>query len=323
MLSHNVFYTFPIYLYVYYVCLYACMYVYIILYHQSNHIQNAGSHSFSIGITEVVNSNLLLELKADDIEYVYQSPGNIVSIAVPTFEALTQYGTATITTNNTGGVEAAYSLTVVLLNLNNSIFYLILAACNTKQWHLAYVLDKSYRFHFTCLLLQFDCSRGVNPVEEQFFTMKPGHLVSRYYKVQPTSDQAAKYMCTAILKDSDFKETDRAECQFTTTATVLDNGTQLPWEPPKSDGIKGYFESVESFWHALWEGMVDFITGKTCRMKCSSFFDLGCHMRHICMTWLLLFGLFLAIFPTGKRLLISLSEFLFGDDFFFLHFCDF
>ncbi|KAJ0769545.1 putative generative cell specific-1/HAP2 domain-containing protein [Helianthus annuus] len=256
------------------------MYVYIILYHQSNRIQNAGSHSFSIGITEVVNSNLLLELKADDIEYVYQSPGTIVSIAVPTFEALTQYGTATITTNNTGGVEAAYSLT-------------------------------------------FDCSRGVNPMEEQFFTMKPGRLVSRYYKVQPTSDQAAKYMCTAILKDSDFKETDRAECQFTTTATVLDNGTQLPWEPPKSDGIKGYFESVESFWHALWEGMVDFITGKTCRMKCSSFFDLGCHMRHICMTWLLLFGLFLAIFPTGKRLLISLSEFLFGDDFFFLHFCDF
>ncbi|XP_035843590.1 protein HAPLESS 2-like isoform X1 [Helianthus annuus] len=231
-----------------------------------NEHPNAGSHSFSIGITEVVNSNLLLELKADDIEYVYQrSPGTIVSIAVPTFEALTQYGTATITTNNTGGVEAAYSLT-------------------------------------------FDCSRGVNPMEEQFFTMKPGHLVSRYYKVQPTSDQAAKYMCTAILKDSDFKETDRAECQFTTTATVLDNGTQLPWEPPKSDGIKGYFESVESFWHALWEGMVDFITGKTCRMKCSSFFDLGCHLRHICMTWLLLFGLFLAIFPTVILLLWLLHE---------------
>lgn len=35
-------------------------------------LQNAGTHSFSIGITEVLNTNLLIELTADDIEYVYQ-----------------------------------------------------------------------------------------------------------------------------------------------------------------------------------------------------------------------------------------------------------
>lgn len=35
-------------------------------------LQNPGSHSFSIGITEVLNTNLLVELSADDIEYVYQ-----------------------------------------------------------------------------------------------------------------------------------------------------------------------------------------------------------------------------------------------------------
>lgn len=34
--------------------------------------QNAGTHSFSIGVTEVLNSNLLIELSADDIDYVYQ-----------------------------------------------------------------------------------------------------------------------------------------------------------------------------------------------------------------------------------------------------------
>lgn len=34
-------------------------------------------------------------------------------------------------------------------------------------------------------------------------------------------------LTAAILKDSDFNEIDRAECQFTTTATVLDNGTQV------------------------------------------------------------------------------------------------
>lgn len=37
-----------------------------------NCLQDAGTHSFSIGITEVLNTNLLLELSADDIEYVYQ-----------------------------------------------------------------------------------------------------------------------------------------------------------------------------------------------------------------------------------------------------------
>lgn len=37
-----------------------------------NFLQNAGSHSFSVGITEALNTNLLIELNADDIEYVYQ-----------------------------------------------------------------------------------------------------------------------------------------------------------------------------------------------------------------------------------------------------------
>jgi len=35
-------------------------------------IQNAGPHSFSIGVTETLNTNLMIELRADDIEYVFQ-----------------------------------------------------------------------------------------------------------------------------------------------------------------------------------------------------------------------------------------------------------
>lgn len=35
-------------------------------------MQNAGIHSFSVGITEVLNTNLVVELSADDIEFVYQ-----------------------------------------------------------------------------------------------------------------------------------------------------------------------------------------------------------------------------------------------------------
>ncbi|GAB4835882.1 Transcriptional activator [Ancistrocladus abbreviatus] len=231
-----------------------------------NQHPDAGPHSFSIGITEVLNTNLLIELRADDIEYVYQkSPGKILGIMVPTFEALTQFGIAKVTAKNIGEVEASYSLT-------------------------------------------FDCSRGVPMMEEQFFIMKPKEIITRSFKLYLTTDQAAKYACSAILKDSEFNEVDRAECQFTTTATVLDNGTQItPFEPPKAT-INGFFDSIVDTWNRFWEGFTDFITGKSCRSKCSSFFDFHCHIQYVCMSWLVLFGLFLAIFPTVLVLLWLLHQ---------------
>lgn len=230
-----------------------------------NQHPNPGSHSFSIGITEVLNTNLLVELSADDIEYVYQrSPGKILSITVPTFEALTQFGTATITTKNIGEVEASYSLT-------------------------------------------FDCSTGVSQMEEQFYIMKPKEATTRSFKLYLNTDQAAKYTCAAILKDSGFSEVDRAECQFTTTATIIDNGSQIPFKPPKTT-INGFFESIESLWKNFWNGLADFITGKTCRKKCSGFFDFSCHIQYICMSWIVMFGLLLLIFPAVVALLWLLHQ---------------
>ncbi|MFS7904994.1 hypothetical protein Hanom_Chr01g00042561 [Helianthus anomalus] len=38
-------------------------------------------------------------------------------------------------------------------------------------------------------------------------------------------------------------------------------GTTKEWY---RGGIQGYFESFVEFRHALWEGMVNFINGKTC-----------------------------------------------------------
>ncbi|KAL2544019.1 Protein HAPLESS 2 [Forsythia ovata] len=230
-----------------------------------NQHPDAGSRAFSVGITEVLNTNILVELSADDIEFVYQrSPGKILGITIPTFEALTQFGTATITTKNIGELEASYSLT-------------------------------------------FDCSSGVSQMEEQFYIMKPTEEITRSFKLYPTTDQAAKYVCAAILKDSDFSEVDRAECQFTTTTTVLDNGSQIPFQPPKTS-MNGFFESVEELWHRFWAGMADFITGKSCRRKCPGFFDFGCHIQYICMSWILMFGLFLAIFPAAIVLLWLLHQ---------------
>ncbi|KAL5552123.1 hypothetical protein UlMin_002299 [Ulmus minor] len=231
-----------------------------------NQHPSAGTHSFSIGITEVLNTNLLIELSADDAEFVYQrSPGNILSINIPTFQALAQFGVATITTRNTGEVEASYSLT-------------------------------------------FDCSKDVPLMEEQYLIMKPKEEIVRSYKLYPATDQAAKYVCSAILKDSDYNKVDRAECQFATTATVFDNGSQsAPFHQPKND-VNGFFESIRIMWNELWNGLADFITGKTCRRKCYGFFDFKCHIQYICMSWIVMFGLLLAIFPTVIVLLWLLHQ---------------
>ncbi|KAL0749224.1 hypothetical protein Bca101_031227 [Brassica carinata] len=237
-----------------------------------NFHENAGPQSFSIGVTETLNTNLMIELRADDIEYVFQkSPGKIINIAIPTFEALKQFGVAAVTTKNTGEVEASYSLTFPPV--------------------------------------QFDCSKGVAFVEEQFFIIKPNDVTTRSFKLYPTKDQAAKYRCTAILKDSQFNEVDRAECQFSTTATVLDNGTQVtnPFQIPETLP-KGFFESIRLIWTKLVNGLVDFITGESCRNKCSSFFDFSCHIQYVCLSWMVMFGLLLTLFPTTCVLLWLLHQ---------------
>ncbi|KAG4987519.1 hypothetical protein JHK85_030502 [Glycine max] len=231
-----------------------------------NQHPSAGSYSFSIGITEILNTNLVLELSANDVEYVYQrSPGKIISVSVPTFEALTQFGVATITTKNTGEVEASYSLT-------------------------------------------FNCSKDITLMEEQFLIMKPNEVTTQSCKIYPTTDQASKYFCAAVLKDSDYNEVDRAECQFATTTTVLDNDTQgMPFQPPEAS-INSFFDSIESIWNKIWTSLTEFITGKTCREKCSGFFDFKCHIQYVCLSWVMMFGLFLTIFPIVLVLLWLLHQ---------------
>jgi len=57
-------------------------------------------------------------LKSCLTQFIFsRSPGKITSVSVPTFEALTQFGVAKITTKNTGEVEASYSLTVLCFSI--------------------------------------------------------------------------------------------------------------------------------------------------------------------------------------------------------------
>ncbi|TVU24219.1 hypothetical protein EJB05_26640 [Eragrostis curvula] len=125
---------------------------------QSTSSYNAGVHSFSVGVTEVLHTNLLLELRADDIKYVYQrSSGKILRVNVSSIEALSQVGTANVTTKNIGKLEAKYSLT-------------------------------------------FNCSSGINRLEEQFFTMKPEEESIQLFYLYTSTDQAAEYHCTGVLE---------------------------------------------------------------------------------------------------------------------------
>ncbi|VAI34830.1 unnamed protein product [Triticum turgidum subsp. durum] len=159
------------------------------------------------------------------------------------------------------------------------------------------------------LFLQFDCLSGISYVEEQFFIIKPGQVVIRSFYLRSSSDQASKYRCSAILKASDFSELDRAECQFSTTATVLDNGTQIgPPKQHKKGGIRGFIEAIETLWRNTWDSVIDFFTGRSCSTKCSSFLDLSCHIQYICIGWLVMFGLLLTTLPAVAVLLWLLHQ---------------
>lgn len=74
---------------------------------------------------------------------------------------------------------------------------------------------------------------------------------------------------SAILKASDFSELDRQECLFSTTATVLDNGTQVR----KSLGffLMILLEFI-SFVCMLMETVSEFQSNFSCQRKIVSLF---------------------------------------------------
>uniref|UniRef100_A0A0E0M3M1 Generative cell specific-1/HAP2 domain-containing protein n=1 Tax=Oryza punctata TaxID=4537 RepID=A0A0E0M3M1_ORYPU len=212
-----------------------------------NQYPNAGVHTFSVGIQEVLNTNLLIELSADDIEYVYQrSSGKIISINISSFEALSQVGSARVKTKNIGKFEASYSLT-------------------------------------------FDCLSSINPVEEQYFIMKPNEELIRSFDLRSSTDQASNYTCQAILKASDFSELDRKESQFSTTATVLNNGTQIgSSENHAKGGIWGFFEAIKVWCAKMWHMLINFFTGITSSTRCWSFLKFVIHgLLLVAVLWLL------------------------------------
>ncbi|KAL7165296.1 hypothetical protein ACSBR2_041064 [Camellia fascicularis] len=136
--------------------------------------------------------------------------------------------------------------------------------------------------------------------------MKPKEITTRSFKLYPTTDQAAKYVCTAILKDSGFSEVDRAKCQFTTTATIIENGSQIPFQPPKTS-IHGFFESIEILWNNFWVGLADFFTGNTCRASNNSMY-FNVELQWLCYSSFYIKKGSLILFVTGGKIIFRLMN---------------
>ncbi|TVU08856.1 hypothetical protein EJB05_42276, partial [Eragrostis curvula] len=160
--------------------------------------------------------------------------------------------------------------------------------------------------------LTFKCLSGIADVEEQSYVMKPDEVTSRIFNLHTSTDKAENHTCTAILKDANFSEADRKPCQFSTTSTVLNNGTQIgpPIEHKKKGGIMGLFEDVKAFFRWIWDSVVAFFTGTLCRKnKCSSIFDFRCHFQNICVSWMIMSSvLFLATVLPVATLLWMMHE---------------
>lgn len=69
-----------------------------------------------------INSILSFHIFGFFASLSHRSPGKILNINIPTFEALTQFGTASIAVKNVGKLEASYGLTVCILNYFFLIF---------------------------------------------------------------------------------------------------------------------------------------------------------------------------------------------------------
>lgn len=72
-----------------------------------------------------------------------------------------------------------------------------------------------------CVLVRIN-SRLFKSILRPFYL--PKFLISLRL-IHSTQDALLHILNAAILKDSEFNEVDRAECQFSTTATILDNGS--------------------------------------------------------------------------------------------------
>ncbi|XP_057855553.2 protein HAPLESS 2 isoform X2 [Cryptomeria japonica] len=221
-----------------------------------NQHPGAGPNSFSIGILEPLNSRIILEIKADDIRFtVNKSPGKITAIFIPHFEALSQFGNASIFTINTGELEASYSLHFScqegvnpMLDQQYSMKPTEVVACMFEV-----IINKANTSTFNCTAILKNS--GFEEVDRQdtWFTI-----------------------------DNVAYNTGNQIYGVPSANTVEEN-----------EGFLGL--GIEKSWQWFKEKITDFFTGRKCMMNCRQIFDFKCHFKYLCIIWIFKFILLIIL----------------------------
>ncbi|CAI5526353.1 unnamed protein product [Closterium sp. Naga37s-1] len=133
-----------------------------------------GSLSIALVVTQRLNSLITLEIAADDVTFIKnRSPGRIVSVAVPLFEAMSSEGRVNIRIANNGSLDADFTLTIQ--NCSSGVLPIpaqerSIAAGATTSFTFLLQLQDSLASQRSCLVVLYDAISSVADVAPLAFT---------------------------------------------------------------------------------------------------------------------------------------------------------
>ncbi|CAI5951715.1 unnamed protein product [Closterium sp. NIES-64] len=133
-----------------------------------------GSLSIALVVTQRLNSLITLEIAADDVTFIKnRSPGRIVSVAAPLFEAMSSEGRVDIKVTNNGSLDADFTLTIQ--NCSSGVLPIpaqerSIAAGATTSFTFLLQLQDSLASQRSCLVVLYDAISSVADVAPLAFT---------------------------------------------------------------------------------------------------------------------------------------------------------
>ncbi|CAI5513237.1 unnamed protein product [Closterium sp. Naga37s-1] len=133
-----------------------------------------GSLSIALVVTQRLNSLITLEIAADDVTFIKnRSPGRIVSVAAPLFEAMSSEGRVDIRIANSGSLDADFTLTIQ--NCSSGVLPIpaqerSIAAGATAAFTFLLQLQDSLESQRSCLVVLYDAISSVADVAPLAFT---------------------------------------------------------------------------------------------------------------------------------------------------------
>ncbi|CAI7830183.1 unnamed protein product, partial [Closterium sp. NIES-53] len=133
-----------------------------------------GSLSIALVVTQRLNSLITLEIAADDVTFIKnRSPGRIVSVAAPLFEAMSSEGRVDIRIANSGSLDSDFTLTIQ--NCSSGVLPIpaqerSIAAGATAAFTFLLQLQDPLESQRSCLVVLYDAISSVADVAPLAFT---------------------------------------------------------------------------------------------------------------------------------------------------------